>query len=59
MYTIAIIPSTNPDDTLQHAEKLYCVLEKRYPGDMMIRELLETVLTMYSYLMEPGDEKTF
>ena len=59
MYTIAIIPSINPDDTLLHAEKIYGVLEKRYPGDMMVRELLETVRKMYSYTMDPGDEKAF
>lgn len=59
MYTIAIIPSITPNETLEHAEKLYGVLEKRYPGDMMIRELLETVRTMYAYTMDPGDEKAF
>lgn len=59
MYTIAIIPSITPDETLQHAEKLYAVLDKRYPGDMIIRELLETVRTMYAYSMDPGDEKAF
>lgn len=59
MYTIAIIPRCNPDDTMRHAEKLFAVLEKRYPGDMMIREMLETVRNMYEYTMDPGDEKTF
>lgn len=59
MYTISIIPNTDPEKTLQHAEKVYCILEKRYPGDMMVRELLETVRTMYSYSMDPGDEKAF